>query len=335
MSTAAAADAPSDGPQPVPSFGAAAEQRPGGTPVCFRHSGRETYLRCNRCERYICTDCLVPAAVGHQCPECVHGGARAVREPRTAVGGRVHARTGVVTIALIAVNVVMYGLQQLVGEAFTARLELLGVAGSSAAIPSAVNIGVANGEWYRLVTAMFLHVSVMHITLNMLSLWWIGQPVEARLGRLRFFLTYLVCGIGASAISFAFMGRYSAPSAGASGAIFGLLGVLAVLAYREKLDLRPIAFVIAVNLAYDFAMTGIDWHDHLGGLGSGLIMGAAFGFAPRPAVRGAWYRTAQNLVPLGAGLAVLVATVVIVAVHSATLQEGGAVASALGPWVHG
>ena len=335
MTTAAAAGTPQEDLPSVPDFGVP-EQGPNGAPVCFRHSDRETYLRCNRCERYICTGCMVPAAVGHQCPECVHGGARTVREPRTAVGGRVHARTGVVTIALIAVNVVMYGLQQLVGEAFTARLELLGVAASSSAIPSAVNIGVANGEWYRLVTAMFLHVSIAHIGLNMLSLWWIGQPVEARLGRLRYFLTYLVCGIGASAISFAFMGRYSVPSEGASGAIFGLLGVLAVLAYREKLDLRPIGFVIVINLAYSFAATGIDWHDHLGGLGSGLIMGAAFAFAPRVAARGVWYRNPQNLAPLGAGLAILVATLLIVLLHSSALQDGGVSAlGPLGPWLRG
>jgi membrane associated rhomboid family serine protease len=139
----------------------------------------------------------------------------------------------------------------------------------------------------------------------------------------------MVCGIGASATSFAFMGRYDA-SLGASGAIFGLLGVLAVLAYREKLDLRPIAFVIVINLAYSFSVTGIDWHDHLGGLASGLIMGAAFAWAPRPAVRTAWYRNPQNLLPLGAGLALVAATVVIVLVHSHSLLDT-ALASALWP----
>jgi len=296
------------------------EQGPSGAPVCYRHRDRETYLRCTRCERYICTSCMVPAAVGHQCPECVRGGARTVRQPRTAVGGRVHARQGVVTIALIAVNVVMFGLQRLVGQAFTVRLELLGMAGSSSATPSAVNIGVANGEWYRLVTSMFVHENIAHIALNMLSLWWIGLPVEARLGRLRYFLTYLVCGVGASAVSFAFMGRYDA-SLGASGAIFGLLGVLAVLAYREKLDLRPIGFVIAINLVYGFSVAGIDWRAHLGGLGAGLVMGLAFGFAPRPAGRAVWYRNPQNLLPLGAGLTILVATAVIVTVHSHSLMD--------------
>lgn len=308
------------------------EPRPAGAPVCFRHPERETYLRCHRCERSICTDCMIPAAVGHQCPECVRGGAKTVRQARTVAGGRVHSRQGVVTIGLIAVCVIMYGLQQLIGEAFTTRLELLGIAGASSATPSAVNIGVANGEWYRLVTSMFLHESPAHIALNMLSLWWIGVPVEARLGRLRYLLTYLVCGIGASAVSFAFMGRYDA-SLGASGAIFGLLGVLAVMAYREKLDMRPILIVIALNLAYSFGVTGIDWHAHVGGLGCGLLMGVAFAYAPRPERATVWYRNPQNLVPLGAGLVVLVVTVVLVVVHSNAL-ENTALSASLATLIH-
>ena len=319
---------PSDG-QPPAVADPIRDSSPASAPVCYRHPGRETYLRCHRCERSICTDCMIPAAVGHQCPECVRGGAKTVRQARTVAGGRVHARQGVVTIALISVNVVMFGLQQLIGAAFTARLELLAIAGSSAATPSAVNIGVANGEWYRLVTAMFVHENIAHIGLNMLSLWWIGVPVEARLGRLRYFLTYMVCGVGASAVSFAFMGRYDA-SLGASGAIFGLLGVLAVMAYREKLDMRPILVVIAINLAFSFSVPGIDWHDHLGGLGCGLLLGAAFSFAPRAAQRTAWYRNPQNLVPLGAGLCVLAITVGLVLIHSHTLQNSALAASLFG-----
>jgi hypothetical protein len=125
------------------------------------------------------------------------------------------------------------------------------------------------------------------------------------------------------------MGRYDA-SLGASGAIFGLLGVLAVMAYREKLDMRPILIVIVLNLAFSFSIPGIDWHDHLGGLGCGLLMGAAFSFAPRVRQRVAWFRNPQNLVPLGAGALVLAMTVVLVVVHSNTLQNSALAASLLG-----
>jgi len=311
----------------APMGDAVRDQRPAGVPTCYRHPDRETYLRCHRCERSICTDCMVSAAVGYQCPACVRGEARTMPAPRTSVGGRMHVRQGVVTMSLIAVNVVMYGLQHLAGAGFSAHLDLTAISGP---IPSDPHIGVANGEWYRLVTAMFLHLTPAHIAMNMLSLWWIGMPVESRLGRLRFLLTYLVCGIGASAVSFAFMGRYSYTSEGASGAIFGLLGVLAVLAYRERLNMQPIVAVIAINLALGFAVPGIDWHDHLGGLASGLILGFAFAFAPRPRQRLPWYRNAQQLVPLGAGAAILAASALTVVIHSHTLVQSGVAGALLG-----
>src|SRR5258708_29946980 len=80
---------------------------PAGTPVCYRHPGRETYIRCNRCERPICPDCMRDASVGHQCPECVAEGRRTQRQTRTAFGGSVTGRRGYATITLIAINVVM------------------------------------------------------------------------------------------------------------------------------------------------------------------------------------------------------------------------------------
>ena len=80
---------------------------PAGTPVCYRHSGRETYIRCTRCDRPICPDCMREASVGHQCPECVAEGRRTQRQTRTAFGGSTVGRQGYVTIALIVINVLM------------------------------------------------------------------------------------------------------------------------------------------------------------------------------------------------------------------------------------
>ena len=82
-----------------------------GAGTCYRHPGRPTYVRCNRCERYICPDCMRAAAVGHQCVECVQEGARTVRQPRTRFGGRERSATPVVTYALIAINVLTFSLQ--------------------------------------------------------------------------------------------------------------------------------------------------------------------------------------------------------------------------------
>lgn len=303
-----------------------------GTPVCFRHPDRETFLRCSRCERSICTDCMVTAPVGFHCPECVRDGNRVVRQARTIAGGRHHSRQGVVTASLIAVCVVMFGLQNLVGPAFTDRMDLQAMAQQISSLPSTQHIGVAYGDWYRLVSSMFVHMNIAHLAMNMLSLWWIGTPVEARLGRSRFLATYFTCGIAGSAASYASLQAYGS-SLGASGAIFGLLGVLAVLAYRERLNMQPVITVILLNLIFSFTMTGISWQSHVGGLVAGLVLGVALAYAPRPRTVISWFKNPQNLVPTATGVAILAAAAIIVLVHTSQLQ-GQASASALtGGWL--
>jgi membrane associated rhomboid family serine protease len=303
-----------------------------GTPVCFRHPDRETYLRCSRCERSICTDCMVAASVGFQCPECVRDGNKVVRQARTIAGGRQHSRQGVVTSVLIAVCIVMYGLQKLVGQAFTDRMDLQAMAQQISSLPSARHIGVAYGDWYRLVSSMFVHANFAHLAMNMLSLWWIGTPVEARLGRSRYLLTYFTCGIAGSAASYASLQAYGS-SLGASGAIFGLLGVLAVLAYRERLNMQPVITVILLNLIFSFTQPSISWEAHVGGLVAGLVLGVALAYAPRPRAVIAWFKNPQNLVPTATGVGILLAAAIIVMVHTSQLQ-GQASASALsGSWI--
>lgn len=310
-----------------PTTGSGTAAAPGAA-VCFRHADRETYLRCSRCERPICTDCMVQAPVGFQCPECVRDGSRVVRQARTIAGGRQHSRQGVVTAALIGVCVVLFGLQKLVGQAFTDRMDLQAMAQQVSSLPSARHIGVAYGEWYRLVSSMFVHVNVVHLAMNMLSLWWIGVPVESRLGRSRYLAAYFVCGIAGSAASYAGLGAYGI-SLGASGAIFGLLGVLAVLAYREKLNMQPVITVILLNLIFSFSVPDISWQAHVGGLVAGLLLGAALAYAPRPRSVVSWFRNPQNAVPTAAGAAILLIAAIIVMVHTSHLQ-GQASGSAAG-----
>ena len=290
-----------------------------GPPVCFRHADREAYLRCSHCERSICTDCMVPAPVGFQCPECVRGGNREVREVRTIAGGKHHSRQGVVTVALIGVCIVMFALQQVVGAAFTHRMDLEAMTPQISSLPHAGHIGVAYGDWYRLVSSMFVHVSWIHLGMNMLSLWWIGVPVETRLGRTRYLLTYFTCGIAGSAASYASLQPYGS-SLGASGAIFGLLGVLAVLAYRERLNMQPVITVIVLNLVFSFSVSGISWEAHVGGLVAGLILGVALAYAPRPRTVIAWFKNPQNVIPTATGSAVLLVAVIIVLVHTSQLH---------------
>ena len=118
-----------------------------GLPSCYRHPGQVTGLRCTRCGRPICGECAIAAPVGFQCPECVHAASATQRQPTTVAGGS-PISAPVVTYTLIAINVVVFGLQWLGG--------INAVAGDYGMWP----VGIAvNGEWWRLGTAAFLHGS--------------------------------------------------------------------------------------------------------------------------------------------------------------------------------
>lgn len=148
----------------------------GGAPTCYRHPERETGIRCARCERPICTDCMIGASVGFQCPDCVRQGSGsghhpAAARPRTLAGGSVAADPRLITKILIAINLIVFVVVWAKPE-FLDDLLLFGRATTDD--PSAGSEGVAEGQWYRLVTSMFLHVEVWHIAFNMLGLWWLG-----------------------------------------------------------------------------------------------------------------------------------------------------------------
>ena len=253
--------------------------------MCYRHPDREAYVRCVRCERRICPDCMIPASVGFQCPECVKTGNKDVRQARTVFGGRVSADPGWVSKVLVAVNVVMYVLQIGVGPTLERHLWLVG--GLLAPDGTVLVEGVASGQYYRLLTAAFLHGGVVHLLLNMYALYMFGPILEGALGRLRFTVLYLVSALGGSAASYAFSGQLQ-PSLGASGAVFGLLGAFLVVNRRLGRDNSMIMVVLAINLGYGFLVPHIDWRAHLGGLVTGALVAAAFAYAPerrRPVVQ--------------------------------------------------
>ena len=250
---------------------------PTTVPTCYRHPGRETYIRCTRCERHICTDCMIPAAVGFHCPECIREGATSVRVAQTVTGGTVQADPALITKALVVVNVLVF-IAALAGDRVVARLALV----SSGLIGGVDPIGVAEGEWYRLVTAAFVHVNWWHIAMNMYALWLIGPPVEAMEGRWRFLALYLVSGVAGSALSLAYLGplRYSL---GASGAVFGLLGATLVLGRRFNRDTSVAATIIVLSTVLALAIPGlhVDWRAHLGGALAGAAIAAGYAYAPK------------------------------------------------------
>jgi membrane associated rhomboid family serine protease len=233
-------------------------------PTCYRHPGRETYVSCTRCDRPICPDCMRDASVGHQCPECVNQGNRTVRQARTVFGGRVGDKP-YVTYALIATNVLLY-LIEITSSTFETRFEMWGD-------------GVANGDWYRLVTGAFLHLPTpVHIIFNMWALWVVGPQLEQVLGRVRYATLYLLAAVGGNVLLY--LVSPGEPAVGASGAIFGLFGAFFVIGRRLGAPTGGIVSLIVINLVFTFVFPGISWEGHVGGLITGSALAVAFAYAP-------------------------------------------------------
>ena len=267
--------------------------------TCYRHPDREAHIRCVRCNRRICPDCMVSASVGFQCPECVREGNKGQRGARTQFGGRLSDDPGYVSKVLIGINVVVFVLQQ-VSASFENHLILVGDAfdpGRGQAV------GVAEGEYYRLLTSAFMHANILHIVLNMYALYLFGPPLEHVLGRARFTALYLVAALGGSAASYAF-NPPNTPSLGASGAVFGLFGAFFVINRRLGRENTALLVLIAINLAFGFVVPHIDWHGHLGGLAAGALTAVAIAYAPRR----------SRIVTQVAGTVLVLALVVVVVV---------------------
>jgi membrane associated rhomboid family serine protease len=130
---------------------------------------------------------------------------------------------------------------------------------------------VAQGDWYRLLTAAFLHYGPVHLGLNMLALYWIGRPLEDALGPLRYLMLYVVSGLAGSAG--ALIVEPTGVTVGASGAIFGILGAAIVLERQRTYVLGGSAMtLLIVNIAFTFAVPGISIGGHLGGLAGGALV---------------------------------------------------------------
>jgi membrane associated rhomboid family serine protease len=276
--------------------------------VCYRHPDREAHIRCVRCERRICPACMVPASVGFQCPECVREGNKSVRRATTIFGGRVTDDPGWVSKVLIGINVVVYALQVVIGPTLEHRFWL--IAGPVFDVRLGETVGVADGEYWRLLTAAFLHGSVIHLALNMYALYLFGPPLEAAFGRARFLALYVVAALGGSAASYA-VASPGQPSLGASGAVFGLLGAFFVVNRRLRRDSSGLLVLLAINLAYGFIAPNIDWRAHLGGLVTGALCAVALAYAPERR------RTALQVAGL---VAVLVVVLVVVMLTTLSLQ---------------
>ena len=244
--------------------------------ACYRHEKRETYIHCQRCERPICIDCQTPGAVGVLCPSCVHPGGTS-RDNRR----RTRARRGelpTVTVTLIAISAVIFVLQWIPGLDVTGWLlfaPVYSLGEYSVAVPY---------EPWRMVTSIFVHSTsfLLHILLNMYTLWVFGQVLESMLGRARFLLLFLISGLGGS-VAVMYLAAPQTGVVGASGAIFGLLGAFLVIQRRLGGDSTQLLVLVGINLVIGFLPgMSISWQAHVGGLVTGLVLGLIFMSTRRP-----------------------------------------------------
>ena len=243
-----------------------------------------------------------PASVGFQCPECVASGAKTVRQGRTVFGGRISGDTSRVSITIIGLCVAVYVLGLVGGRDFA--LDFGNLAGPVLSPVDGTSIGVADGQYYRLITAAFLHAGVFHLAMNMFALAQLGPVLESALGRVRFLALYVLSALGGSTLSYLVSDRGSV-GVGASGAIFGLFGAYYIVVRKLGGETRSILTLLVINLVITFAVPIIDWRAHVGGLITGSVVAAALAHAPRGDRRA----TFQTAACVGVGLLIVAAVV--------------------------
>jgi membrane associated rhomboid family serine protease len=291
------------------------DQPTGQIPRCYRHPNREAMVRCTRCDRPICPDCMREASVGFHCPEDVAIARKTTRAPRTTVGALLRESPPYVTVGLIAVNVAIY--------------VITGIQAKSLGNPSAVvkpdslfnkwqllpTYTHSQDAYWQLITSAFLHVSLLHIGSNMLALFFVGPALERLLGPGRFLTLYLLSALGGSVAIYLFGSPYQGV-VGASGAIFGLFAACLVMVRRLGLDLQWLIGIIVLNFVFTFSVNDISRLGHVGGFLTGAVASVAIAGIPR-AGRAARRLTVGQQAGGLAGLTVVL--LVAIAVRSATV----------------
>jgi membrane associated rhomboid family serine protease len=217
---------------------------------------------------------MTTTPVGMRCPEC----ARQKTQVKTL---RNTQRRPEVTIALIVINVIVFlteGNFTFSGGPTGKVYEEGALFGSLKGLPT---LGVAHGQWWRIVTSGFMHENLIHIGFNMYVLYILGQMLEPALGRVKFATIYavsLLCGsFGALLVT------PHSPTVGASGAVFGLMGAAAVEMRARQIPVMQsgVGGLILLNLVISFALPGISWGGHIGGLIGGAVAMLVLQFGAR------------------------------------------------------
>jgi membrane associated rhomboid family serine protease len=238
------------------------------------------------------------AAVGHQCPECVAAARRSRPVARTAFGGTQAGQHGHVTMTLIGLNVavaaivlVIGGTQSVAGGGWGGLLGGVTPVHVWGGLQPGPEVwldvrtqevgsgGVAEGEYYRLLTSIFLHYGIFHLLLNMYALWIVGGALEPLLGRVRFLALYLLSGLGGGVATYLFASMGSI-SAGASGAVFGLFAAFYITMRRLGRDTSMITVILIINFVITFLVPNISVWGHLGGFLVGGLIALGLAYAP-------------------------------------------------------
>lgn len=244
---------------------------------CYRHPDRVSYVLCQRCGRTICGECQTPGAVGFVCPECMAEQRATAPKTKPAWIPRLTGQGApVVTYAIIALCVVVYILQSLpvIGSQVTLAIQYAGFYSDPRAF-----------EPWRMFTSVFAHASIIHIALNMYTLWIFGSILEPMLGRLRFLVLFLISGFAGS-LGVLLLSSPLQPVVGASGAIFGLFGAFFIIQRRLGGNATQILVLMVLNIAIGFLPgLNIAWQAHVGGLVGGILVGLIYVETRKPSRR--------------------------------------------------
>jgi membrane associated rhomboid family serine protease len=228
--------------------------------TCYRHPDREAYVRCQRCERFICPECQIEASVGFLCPDDAGGTVSQIDRRRTrAARVRQSGPRPVITLTLIGINVALWLLQIMPGSVVTQLF--------------AYNPLLTALQPWRMFTSGFIHdpTSIWHVLLNMYSLYLFGQALEPMLGRARFAALYLLSLFGGS-VGVLWLANPDTWVYGASGAIFGLMATYFVVLRKLGQNSSQMLGLIAINLVFGFVVSSISWQAHVGGLVAGGVV---------------------------------------------------------------
>jgi len=255
----------------------------------------------------------------------------AARRQFNRARGSYGSYTALVSWAIVAANVLVFAMDGILSGSGS---PINGGSGPLSQAGAVYGPAVADGEWWRLITAAFLHLGALHILFNMYALWLFGPIMEQMYGHVEFAVIYVLCALGGNVLTI--LAAPDQPALGASGAIFGLFGLAFVVSRRRHLLLGPearamlsrVGTLLVLNVIITFSVPNISWTGHLGGLAVGAVIGLLLAPVNVPTLGGMWRAPdgsllARRISPaLRASTYLLVAAVLVFGTYVAIQQLG-------------